>query len=337
MEIIPQTMDDCDFRPTKGYIKLQSEIPKYLKKYGLKNIRNTSNRALRGYGILDVDPIDVLDEQKSLRLLDNLIRICKNNRLLRKLFQRIVFLYTRMPLEKKLSNMYLFSKYFGRAYNAKPIEQLSDFLIGNPKNVYKVGNKNYTFSLLRYYNLYAETCKIIDYSKISTLLEVGSGFGMQAEIFKELYPNITIFLVDLPAHLLLQKQYLSTVFPNKVDWFDNTNDFSGKIILLEPKNIANVEFDLLWNSMSFQVMDINVVKNYLKIINKQTKKFICLHNQMEYTKNNTTKKDYLELLSNFDLINYNLSDGQTFTKARNVYNVILKRKPQHSDIKVNNN
>lgn len=337
MEVVSQIMNDNDFRPTGGYIKLQSEIPKYLKKYGLKNIRNTSKSALRGYGIQDVDPIDRLDEQKSLRLLDNLIRICKNNSLLKKLFQRIAFLYTRMPLEKKLSNMYLFSKYFGMAYNAKPIEQLSDFLIGNPKNVYKVGNKNYTFSLLRYYNLYAETCKIIDYSKISTILEIGSGFGMQAEIFKELYPNITIFLVDLPAQLLLQKQYLSTIFTNKVEWFDNTNDLSGKIVLLKPENIVNVEFDLLWNSMSFQIMDINVVQKYLKIINKQTKKFICLHNQMEYTKNKTTKKDYLKLLSNFDLINYNISDGQTFTKDRNVYNVILKRKPQHSDIKVNNN
>lgn len=34
MEIVPQTMNDYDFRPTGGYIKLQSEIPKYLKKLG---------------------------------------------------------------------------------------------------------------------------------------------------------------------------------------------------------------------------------------------------------------------------------------------------------------
>lgn len=331
-------MNDYDFKPRGRYIEFQSTIPKYLKKYGLENIRNSSTRELRGYGIQDIDPIDSLDGQKPLRLLDNIIRICKNNSLLRKLFQRIAFLYTGMSLEKKLSNMYLFSKYFGMACNAKPIEQLSDFLIGNPKNVYKVGNKNYTFSLLRYYNLYAETCKIIDYSRISTILEIGSGFGMQAEIFKELYPNITIFLADLPAQLLLQKQYLSTIFPNKVDWFNNTNDFSGKIVLLKPENIMNVEFDLLWNSLSFQVMDINVAKKYLKIINKQTKKFICLHNKMEFINTpRVAKKDYLELLSNFDVINYNLSDGQAFTKDKKVDNVILKRKPQHSDIKVNNN
>jgi len=332
-------MDDFDFKPRGTYIKKQFQIPNYLKKYGLENIRNSTKRELRGYGIQDIDPIDVLDGQKSLRLLDNLIRICKNNSLLRKLFQRIAYLYTGMSLEQKLSNMYLFSKYFGMACTAKPLEQLSDFLIGNPKHVYKVGNKNYTFSLLRYYNLYAETCKIIDYSRISTILEIGSGLGMQAEIFKKLYPNITIFLVDLPALLLLQKQYLSTIFPNKVVWFNNTNDFSGKIVLLKPENIMNVEFDLLWNSVSFQIMDINVAKKYLKIINKQAKKFICLHNKMEYDnkKPRVAKKDYLELLSNFDLINYNLSDGQAFTKDRKVDNVILKRKSQHSDLQTSSN
>lgn len=316
-----------DFRPVGAYIKLQSEIPKYLEKYGIKNFRNTSKRVLRGYGMQDVDPIDRLDEQKSLRLLDNLIRICKNNSLLRKIFQRIAFLYTGTTLEKKLINMYLFSKYFGIANNAKPIEQLSDSLVGNPKNVYRVKNKNYTFSLLRYYALYSETCKIIDYSKISTILEIGSGFGMQAEVFKKLYPNITIFLTDQPSHMLLQKQYLSKIFPNKVEWYNNINDFSGKIILLKPENIVDIEFDLLWNSLSFQVMDINVAKNYLKIINKQTKKFICLHNKIEDTnKSIISKKNYIELLSNFNLINYNSSNGQTFSEEKKVINMIFKKK-----------
>ena len=316
-----------DFRPVGAYIKLQSEIPKYLEKYGIKNFRNTSKRVLRGYGMQDVDPIDRLDEQKSLRLLDNLIRICKNNSLLRKIFQRIAFLYTGTTLEKKLINMYLFSKYFGIANNAKPIEQLSDSLVGNPKNVYRVKNKNYTFSLLRYYSLYSETCKIIDYSKISTILEIGSGFGMQAEVFKKLYPNITIFLTDQPSHMLLQKQYLSKIFPNKVEWYNNINDFSGKIILLKPENIVDIEFDLLWNSLSFQVMDINVAKNYLKIINKQTKKFICLHNKIEDTnKSIISKKNYIELLSNFNLINYNSSNGQTFSEEKKVINMIFKKK-----------
>lgn len=32
MEVVSHTMNDNDFRPTGGYIKLQSEIPKYLKK-----------------------------------------------------------------------------------------------------------------------------------------------------------------------------------------------------------------------------------------------------------------------------------------------------------------
>lgn len=49
--------------------------------------------------------------------------------------------------------------------------------------------------------------------------------------------------------------------------FEKTNDYSNKIILVKPENLKDVEFDVFWNSISFQVMDIDVAKNYLKIIN----------------------------------------------------------------------
>ncbi len=137
---------------------------------------------------------------------------------------------------------------------------------------------------------------------------------------------MTIFLTDLPSHLLFQKQYLSKIFPNKVEWFDDTDDYSGKIILVNPENLRDIEFDVFWNSVSFQVMDTNVAKNYLKIINSQTKKFICLHNKIdESDKSILSKNDYVETLSNFDLINYGKSDGQTFTKDKKITNMIFKR------------
>ena len=318
-------MEDM-FRPSGEYIRHQTEIPKYLKKYGVNEFRNSSKRVVRGYGMADIDPIDTLDEQDSMGKIDAVVRICKKNKLMRRVFERIAYLHLGMSIKKKLINNYLFCKYFSIACNAKPIEQLSDSMVGNPKNVYKINNKNYTFSLLKYYAHYAETCKIVDYSKISTILEIGSGFGMQQEIFKKLYPNMTIFLTDLPSHLLFQKEYLSKIFLNKVELFGETNDNSNKIILVKPENLKDVEFDVFWNSISFQVMDIDVAKNYLKIINKQTKKFICLKNKIDDNdKSILSKSDYIQLLSNFDLVHFGKSEAQAFSKDKEIFNMIFKR------------
>lgn len=318
-------MEDL-FKPSGEYIRHQTEIPKYLKKYGVNEFRNSSKRVTRGYGMADIDPIDMLDERDSMGKIDTVVRICKKNKLMRRVFERIAFLNLGMSIKKKLINNYLFCKYFSIAYKAKPIEQLSDSMVGNPKNVYKINNKNYTFSLLRYYAHYVETCKIVDYSKISTILEIGSGFGMQQEIFKKLYPNMTIFLTDLPSHLLFQKEYLSKIFLNKVELFGETNDYSNKIILVKPENLKDVEFDVFWNSISFQVMDIDVAKNYLKIINKQTKKFICLKNKIDDNdKSILSKSDYIQLLSNFDLVHFGKSEAQAFSKDKEIFNMIFKR------------
>ena len=137
---------------------------------------------------------------------------------------------------------------------------------------------------------------------------------------------MTIFLTDLPSHLLFQKEYLSKIFHNKVELFGETNDYSNKIILVKPENLKDVEFDVFWNSISFQVMDIDVAKNYLKIINKQTKKFICLKNKIDDNdKSILSKSDYIQLLSNFDLVHFGKSEAQAFSKDKEIFNMIFKR------------
>ena len=88
----------------------------------------------------------------------------------------------------------------------------------------------------------------------------------------------------------------------------------------------DVEFDVFWNSISFQVMDIDVAKNYLKIINKQTKKFICLKNKIDDNdKSILSKNDYIQLLSNFDLVHFDKSEAQAFSKDKEIFNMIFKR------------
>jgi len=73
-------------------------------------------------------------------------------------------------------------------------------------------------------------------------------------------------------------------------------------------------------------MDIDVAKNYLKIINKQTKKFICLKNKIDDNdKSILSKNDYIQLLSNFDLVHFGKSEAQAFSKDKEIFNMIFKR------------
>jgi len=311
------TLDYDKFNLEGKWLELQIELPKYLKKHGLDNFRNSTNNALRGFGADDLDPIDLLNSQKKLKKLEKFLMLTKNKKFFRKLYDRITYLNVQVTLKQKLESLFLFAKYYGIANNAKPIESLSDSLVGNPKNYIKINENFYTFPLLRYYIHYAQTCNLIDYSKISSILEIGGGFGMQMEIFKKLYPHLEIILVDLPSNVNLQKKYLKKQFP----------DLDG-ITFTTPDYIESHDSDILWNSMSFQVMHKDTAFNYLETINHNTKKFVCLHNKIDNknSKNHSvTKQEYIQKLNNFNLIYSDSSAGQFLHSHQNLFNLIFQK------------
>ena len=99
--------------------------------------------------------------------------------------------------------------------------------------------------------------------------------------------------------------------------------------MLLPDKLEENDFDVLWNSISFQVMPKNTVFDYLKIVNKNTSNFVCLHNKIE-NKNSVhesvTKEEYIENLPNFDLIYDDISYGQFLGTHHNIFNLIFKKK-----------
>jgi len=79
---------------------------------------------------------------------------------------------------------------------------------------------------------------------------------------------------------------LSTLFPDSVVSYKETRKMkkiptenNGKIFIFgnwQIEEIENFNYDIFWNSASFQEMEPNVVLNYLKFVNKQTKNYIFL-------------------------------------------------------------
>ena len=179
----------------------------------------------------------------------------------------------------------------------------------------KVNGNSYTFSLLRFYLLYAQSCRIIDWDNIDSTLEIGGGFGMQSEIIKRLNPHIEIILLDLPQQGKLQEEYLRNTLPN----FD-------KVKIIQTDQLKDQNFDVLWNSMSFERMNTKFVHDYLKDVNKNAKKFVCLHNTMQITNEfGYTKQNYIESLSNFHLTYYEPSIGQFLETHHNLSCAIFNR------------
>jgi len=90
-------------------------------------------------------------------------------------------------------------------------------------------------------------------------------------------------------HHYVCEQYLSAIFPDSVISYRETKDMnqipktSGKIFIFgnwKINEIENLNYDIFWNSASFQEMEPNVVSNYLNFVNKQTEKFAFLMERM---------------------------------------------------------
>jgi len=344
------------YQPTKYWHNYEKKFLPELKRLGLKDFRRRKNSIFQSFGSMDIDPIDIklrvlnkdlfegiFPPKKSI-LFKRFIRSAIRIKLFRRRIEHISRLWLGISLEEKLFFTYQFAKYYGIANKALPISNLSDSLIGSPKNILKINDNVYTSTLLRYYLYYAYTCKFIDYSSISSVLEIGSGHGGQVEVLKKLHPNMTIFVIDIPPQLYVCEQYLKAIFPNDVISYEKTRNMveipvnsKGKIFIFSPSQlpkIKNLVYDLFWNSASFQEMNSEVVLNYLKFVNAQTQKFVFLNEEMKrITSGNTdlnwigaTKEDYFQGLKNFEQIDYSPSLSQFLGPTNNYTCAIWQRK-----------
>lgn len=70
-----------------------------------------------------------------------------------------------------------------------------------------------TLGHLYYAGIVLEQAQMHDIN-LDTIIEIGSGYGNLARIFKSLLPNTTLILIDLPEFLFLQHLFLDLTLPN---------------------------------------------------------------------------------------------------------------------------
>ena len=214
------------------------------------------------------------------------------------------------------------AKMYGESNGAQPIEKINIENFGYPQDRFKIGDSYYTYnSLIKYMN-YSYCNKYLDFNNKSTMVELGAGIGKQIYIIRSLHPQISFLNFDLPIQLYCCEQYLKKFFPEDIVSYRKTREWSkipklipGKIYMLgswQFNMLKSFNFDLFWNSASFQEMEPAIVENYLSIIRNKAD-YIYLNQNMNgmptgkigtlRVLEKTTDKTYLNSLSNYNLIN----------------------------------
>lgn len=128
------------------------------------------------------------------------------------------------------------------------IEQLEEPLIGNPPysmyNGKKVSQDIFN-SLFEYLSVFY-ACPL---NEISSIVEIGAGYGRTAFCFLNFHPDKKYIIVDFPPALYVSQTYLSTIFPEKnVMKFRPFEDFSeisdeylnADIVFLSPEQLNKI-------------------------------------------------------------------------------------------------
>ena len=129
-----------------------------------------------------------------------------------------------------------------------------------------------SFNALYYYHFACFAARSVGLKEADTVVEIGSGYGGQAEVLKALFPDLTIVLLDLAPQLYVAERFLSATFPDAVIPYKNTRPSSwdgkltpGHIHFLSPcdiERLAPTGRVLFWNSASFGEMEPETVINY---------------------------------------------------------------------------
>jgi putative sugar O-methyltransferase len=273
------------YNPTNYWSYYEKVFLPELESKGLNDFRRRRGSVLRSFGATDLIETQLTDLRHS-RLLYNKVLLSipgwnKFIALLSSLLSAFAGLFPGWSKRKRLGPFHYASR-FGKDMEAPPLEGLEISLAGNPEDVFIAEEKPYTNSMLYYYMRYAFGAGHIDLNKYSTVAELGSGAGKNAEIVMKFHPHLTYLVFDISPQLYVCEQYLKTVFPGRVVGYAENRRRSdlkglerGKIYILGAWHfplLASFKLDVFWNCASFQEMEPDVALNYLKYVNESAQR-----------------------------------------------------------------
>jgi putative sugar O-methyltransferase len=184
---------------------------------------------------------------------------------------------------QRYRNLYYRAEYgelFGRLFS---LYDLPDTFVGNPRQVLEInGVQQQSLTYVQRLLLIHNYSQKVDFKKVRTVFEIGGGVGTNAHLLLHLFPNIRKYIyLDIPPVIYVATQYLKHFFPGEVDDYRRTRsldiikvseDDKRQIITICPWQLPTVEaeVDLVWNSASFEEMDISTVHQYSEHVKRLT-------------------------------------------------------------------
>ena len=159
---------------------------------------------------------------------------------------------------------------------------------------FKYLNKKYSCHYLEMADRINKLSKQFNFNDISSLFEIGGGFGANIHFLITNFPNIKkILYLDVVPNIYVGTQYLKSFYKEKVKDYSNLKNLDKisfsknndlEILCIPPWMIekVDVEIDHFHNSNSFVEMPKNVIENYVKFIQKFKVKQISLISYQNY-------------------------------------------------------
>ena len=203
---------------------------------------------------------------------------------------------------------------------------VNESIVGNPPDGLTIDKRGFSRSFLNYLHGLVFPKQQLGEVGIKTVLEVGGGYGTLGEILNQAGGDYTYIDVDIPPTGAVASYYLRQQEGlDLIDYMETRNVREirvpklGQQMVLCPWQLPRLKgrVDLFWNFISFQEMEPDVVKFYLKEAHRLGSRYVLLRNLREGKQRRTDKnavgvndpilgEDYDQFLSDYRLVATNV-------------------------------
>lgn len=207
------------------------------------------------------------------------------------------------------------------------IQKFTESNVGNPIEQFEFNGRMFSRSSLNYLSGLCFLKSHLENEKISTVVEIGGGFGSLGEILlKANDPDIKYIDFDIPPNSTITQYYLSNIFDESFVSPYSSYEWKGELKIKDLPAASALcnwqieqlsgQVDLFVNFISFQEMEYEIVANYLSHIERLETRWILLRNLREGKQVKTSSSvgvevpilgpQYAKLLPAYDLIDSNV-------------------------------
>jgi putative sugar O-methyltransferase len=173
---------------------------------------------------------------------------------------------------------------------APALDSVSESTIGNPPDAFEIEGRRFSRSMLNYLHGLVFIKQVLGETNIRSVLEIGGGYGTLGEILHQSGGNYAYVDVDIPPTSGVASYYLGQIPGlDLVDYEETRGDrlipvpTAGRQMVICPWQLPRVtgQIDLVWNYISFQEMEPNVVRFYLEQGRRLGARYVLLRNLRE--------------------------------------------------------